>query len=119
MKSTEPKALSYTFSNGVEMKGSFEQIQKAAEAFKEKIDFKKLDLSAAPRGYYPSETKGLVKISEMNDYHIRRALLNRAKYYFTGIYDSEDTNKQFLEKFTALVDDGIVYDLYSELIKRK
>jgi MarR-like DNA-binding transcriptional regulator SgrR of sgrS sRNA len=71
------------------------------------------------KGYYPSESKGLVKISSMNDYHIRRALLKRSKDYFTEIFDKDDTNTVFLKKFAKMTEDQIVVDLYTELAGRK
>lgn len=117
--SKETSKISYTFSNGVEIKGTLEQIAKAASSFGEKVDFKKIDITSVPRGYYPSETKGLVKISEMNDYHIRRALLKRAKEYFGEIYHADDSNAQFLAKFMNLAEDAIVFDLFKEISSRK
>ncbi len=70
------------------------------------------------RGFYSSESKGLIKISSMNEYHIRRALLKRSKDYFTEIFDKDDTNREFLKKFTSLTEDPIIIDLYTELSSR-
>ena len=111
--------ISYTFKNGVEIKGSLEQILKTADSFGEKVDFSTLDLKSVPRGYYPSETKGLTPIKDMNDYHIRRALVKRAKDYYAGVFKTEDSNSQFLYKFTNMADDSIVFDLFKELSSRK
>jgi hypothetical protein len=117
--SKEEKTIFYKFANGVEMKGSFEQIAATAKMFGEKIDGTKVDISSLPSGYYPSESKGLIKISDMSDYHIRRALLKRAKEYFGTIYNADDNNSVFLNKFVSLSDDSLIIALYNELAKRK
>lgn len=112
-KATEPK-LNHTFSDGTSFNGTFEQLQKVASALGMKIT----GITACPRGYYPSESKGLVKISDMNDFHIRRALLKRSKDYFAEIFDKDDTNRQFIQKYSQLLDDPTVADLCTELTKR-
>lgn len=112
------KIITYTFSSGVEIKGTPDQIIKVAEKLGEKLDFKKLPTGFTPRNYYMSETRGLVKITDMSDYHIRRALLKRAKEYLSAVYDANDANEKFLFKFRMLVEDHIVVDLYTELAKR-
>lgn len=112
---TEAK-IEHTFENGVKVTGTFEQLESIASAMGLKLVGVK---APSMKGYYPSESKGLVKISSMNDYHIRRALLKRSKDYFTEIFDKDDSNTAFLKKFTGLADDQIVADLYVELSKRK
>lgn len=112
-KATEPK-LSHTFSDGTSFNGTFEQLQKVASALGMKIT----GIETYPRGYYPSESKGLVKISDMNDFHIKRALLKRSKDYFTEIFDKDDTNRQFITKYSQLLDDPTIADLCTELTKR-
>lgn len=112
---TEAK-IEHTFENGVKVTATFEQLESIAGAMGLKLVGVK---APSMKGYYPSESKGLVKISSMNDYHIRRALLKRSKDYFTEIFDKDDSNTSFLKKFTGLVDDQLVADLYVELSKRK
>jgi hypothetical protein len=113
--STSDRKIKHTFPDGTEFTGTIEQLQKVSET----LGFKLTGMSSAPRGYYPSVSRGLVKISEMNDYHIRRALLKRSKDYFTEIFDSTDTNGIFLKKFTGLTEDSLIVDLYTELANRK
>ena len=108
--------IDHVFSDGTKFSGTFEQLQTVASALGLKLELK--DVSFVPRGFYPSESKGLTKISEMNDHHIRRALIKRSKDFFTEIYTKEDTNSKFLSKFTSLTDDAIIIDLYNELAKR-
>lgn len=122
-KSSKPKSatstvetIEHTFDNGLKVNGTFEQLTSIAKAMGLKLVGVKAPLK---RGYYPSESKGMIKISEMNEYHIRRALLKRGKDYFTEIFDKEDTNTEFLRKFTKLTEDSIIVDLYSELASRK
>ena len=109
--------INYKFPSGLEVNGTMEEILAIAKTLKVEVDFTKL--GKIPAGYYPSESKGLIKISEMSIYHLRRALLKRAKDYFTEIYDAADTNETFLKKFTGLTDDRIVIDLFLEIQKRK
>jgi hypothetical protein len=106
--------ISHTFPDGTAFTGSFEQLQKVSAALGMKIT----GISVCPRGYYPSESKGVVKISTMNDYHIRRALLKRTKDYFTRIFEKEDDNREFLNKYTQLLNDPVVEDLLNELAER-
>lgn len=105
--------IKHTFPNGTEFTGSFEELQTVASA----LGFPLTGITAVPRGYYPSETKGAVKISEMNEYHQRRALLKRSKDYLTTIFDADDSVETFLTKFTDLPGDPIIQDLYTELNK--
>jgi len=111
------ETLTYKFKDGTEISGSIEKIEKAAAAFGEKIDLSVFK-GKIPRGYYPSETKGMTKISEMNEYHLRRALLKRGKDYLAEIYNPDDSIPAFLKKFTDLSEDQIVQDLFFELNKR-
>ena len=108
--------IKHKFQDGTEVSGTFEQLQKISAALGLKLIGVKV--RATPRGYYMSETKGLIKISDMNDYHIRRALLKRSREYFAEVYDKDDTNKMFLKKFTDLVNDTVIIDLYNELARR-
>lgn len=108
--------IDHVFPDGTKFSGTFEQLQTVASALGLKL--KLTGVSFVPRGFYPSESKGLTKISEMNDHHIRRALIKRSKDFFTEIYTKEDTNSKFLSKFTSLTDDAIIVDLYNELAKR-
>ena len=112
----ETPTIEHTFQNGTKVVGTYEQLETIAKALGLKLVGVK---GPVPRGFYPSESKGMVKISEMNDYHIRRALLKRSKDYYTEIYDKDDTNTTFLNKFTNLTNDNIIVDLFSELASRK
>ena len=107
--------VEHTFENGVKVSGTLDQLESIAKAMGLKLVGVK---APSTRGFYPSESKGLIKISEMNEYHIRRALLKISKDYFTEIFDKEDTNTQFLSKFTKLTEDPIIVDLYTELHSR-
>lgn len=106
--------LDYVFPDGTKFTGTLKQLETVAAALGHRID-----LDVAPRGYYKSESKGIVKISEMNDFHIRRALLKRSKDYYTEVFKADDTNAQFLKKYTGLTEDAVVIDLFTELSKRK
>ena len=108
--------IEHTFSNGTKVTGTYTQLETIAKALGLKLSGVKAPVA---RGYYMSESKGLVKISEMNDYHIRRALLKISKEYYAGMYDKNDTNSDFLNKYVSLTNDQTVQDLYTELASRK
>lgn len=108
--------IKYVFPSGTEIVGTIDELEKFAKASGVKLDYTKIGV--IPKGYYPSESKGLVKISSMTDYHLRRALLKRAKDYYAEVYESSDTNKVFLGKFLNLSEDPIVVSLFTELKKR-
>ncbi len=114
-KSTE-KSIEYTFENGLKISGTIDQIETVASSMGLKLNYK--SIGHRPVGMYPSATKGLVRISTMNDYHLRRALLKHAKDYYAEVFQATDSNKQFLTKFTGLADDSLVVDLFTELSKR-
>ena len=106
--------INYKFPSGLEVNGTFEEIEKVAKAIGHKLDFSKFT-GKIPRGYYPSESKGIIKISEMSEFHLRRALLKRAKDYYTEIFDAKDTVSEFLNKFINLAADPIIEDLFMQL----
>lgn len=107
--------VTYKFPDGTKFTGTYDQLEKVATTLGHKI----AGISRIPKGYYMSESKGLVKITSMNDHHIRRALLKRTKDYFAGLYAKDDSNTSFLTKFTKLTDDSVVVELYNELSKRR
>jgi len=108
--------IKYTFSTGLEVSGTLEEIDAIAKSLKLKLDY--TVIGKVPKGYYPSESKGLTKISEMNAHWLRRAILKRAKDYFAEIYNPEDTVIVFLNKFIGLSDDQIINDLFTEIKSR-
>jgi hypothetical protein len=109
--------MKYKFKSGAEVEGTVEQILEVAKALGETVS---LD-SALLTGYYVSEHSGLLKISEMQERHLRNALLKRAKKFYEelGKNSSSLTLPNFLENFTALVEDKVIYQLFAELAKRK
>ena len=114
---TTGSAISYTFENGLEVKGTIDQLEAIATSMKLSLNYK--SIGHRPVGFYPSTSKGMVKMSSMNDYHLRRALLKEAKEYFTGVYASEYSNVAFLNKFMKMADQPLVVELFTELSTRK
>jgi hypothetical protein len=110
------KPITYKFENGVETTGTIEQLLKVAEALGEKLRPETID--SVPRGYYLSSSKGLVHVNSMTDFHIRRALVKRAKTYMDSIFDAADDNATFMKKFINLTDDTAIIDLFNELSER-
>lgn len=116
----DKKTITYKFPSGAEVTGTLEEIVEIAKALKTTVDFSKIDLTkvTVPKGYYPSESKGLIKVSDMGEWHLRRALLKRAKEYYAEMFDPKDTLEQFLNKFTLLSEDQIITDLFTEIKKK-
>lgn len=112
--------ITHKFASGLEVSGTFDEIAAVATALGQKLDLTELYKKNGEHisGYYPSESKGLIKIADMQDFHIRRALLKRAKEYYSGVFDAKDENEKFLTKFIGLVDDRIVKELFIELQSR-
>ena len=113
--------INHKFENGLQVTGTLEEIITIAKALSLKFDVSKflaVNGGSLP-GYYNSTSRGVIRIDSMSDVHLRRALLKRARIYYTEIFVSTDTNRQFQKKFTSLVDDRLVVELYTELSKRK
>jgi len=111
------KKFKYTFKSGSEVNATLPELEKIAKSLGEKLDYKALGVT--PRGYYASESRGFTKISDMNEYHIRRALLKTAKEYFAALGNDLTTPVgTFLIQFTNLAEDPTVQDLYTELSRR-
>ena len=109
------KKIKYRFENGALVVGTIEQIESAAKGMGFKIDYSRI---GSQPGYYPSSTKGLVKISSMNEMHIRRALIKRSQTYLDSVFAAKDSNRIFSKKFVNLAEDPIVKDLFIELQNR-
>ena len=116
--STSPESapIDYTFENGLKVSGTVSQLEKIASTMGLKLNYH--TIGHRPTGFYPSTSKGLIKISSMNDYHLRRALLKYAKDYFSDIFSATDSNVEFMKKFTAFPDESLVLELFAELAKR-
>ena len=111
--------MNYTFKNGVKVEGTLDQINIVAKSLKEVINPKNIT-GTLPRGYYVSSTKGIMKITDMQDVHIRNALLKQSKEHFEVLQKEKGLkNTEFCVKYTQLTDKPLVIDLYSELEKRK
>ena len=108
--------IKYTFPSGLEVIGTVTELETIAKSLGQKLDYNVLGI--VPKGFYPSESKGLTKISDMNPHWLRRALLRRAKDYLAEIYVASDTREVFLQKFINLSEDQIVFDLFNEINKR-
>lgn len=108
--------VTYTFKNGTIVKGTVEQILAVANILKETVDLSKL-----PRepGYYKSASKGLVKISQMNDIHLKNALCKSIKNFYEKLAAAPYTDLATFEAMsTSLAADPVVSDLYKEVTAR-
>lgn len=110
----------YSFSNGVTINGTAEQILKAAEAFGEKID--PVMLGIIPAGFYVSSDGELKEISKMHTQYIINALLKRTLEHFESIRIKKITDDselpQFLVNYVNLTENPQIEALYTELTKR-
>lgn len=69
------------------------------------------------RGKYNS-SKGVLKLSEMNEHHIRRAIVKRKVDLLLNCYTAEETNLEFLQKVALISRDRVINSLKRELRKR-
>lgn len=110
--------MNYTLKSGAKVEGTVDQIITICKSVGETVDLSQI--SETPSGFYASETKGLVKISEMNEHHLRNALLKQSKEHFETLgKKSTLTNIQFLKEYASLTEKSVVVELFSELSKRK
>lgn len=111
--------LTYEFSDGSSMTGTADQILKYAKTMGLAIDTKKLGI-ATPRGYYSSRSKGLVKISEMDNIHIINCLNKLTIEYYTELKEHfrEMSVASYLKLFVGLTENSEIEDLFLELQKR-
>ena len=106
------KIVEYSFKDGTTIKGTMEDIINFARIKGEPINFLG---DYAPEGYYNSESKGLIKISEMNPVHIKNALNKVAFTYFKELGKAPLSNKQYCRKFTELATLPKVQELFEAL----
>lgn len=71
-----------------------------------------------PKGYFLSARKGLIKLSSMNQYHLKRALIKRQRELLSEIYRPEDSSEEFLLKLRSISRDKILNSLKREIKKR-
>lgn len=105
--------FSYKFKNGTVATGTVEQIKAIADILGEALE----GIEEIPVGWYPSSTKGLIRIADMNEKHIKNAINKIAYTYYLEIGKSDDT-EEYLKKFVALAELPKLQELFNELIKR-
>lgn len=114
--------MKYTFPNGTTVEGTLDQIMAVAKALGLPVNLDILGAITPPRGYYNSESKGLLKISSMESIHIRNALLKRATSFFNGLSTKSVSTKSdriaFLKSFTSLTTDSQIEDLFVVLSRK-
>lgn len=108
------KSFKHKFPNGSEFTGTLDELSKVAIALKQPL----IGIEDLPRGYYTSSTDGIVKISNMHSFHIRRALLKATNDYMKKVFDAEDTNTKFIEKYAGIINDTLIQDFLNELVAR-
>lgn len=107
----------YKFKNGAQVEGTVEQILEVAKSLGEIVDLSKLE-GPKPKGFYVSESHGLIRIKDMNESHIRNALIKRSKEYYENLRKRKTSIDEFLKGYTSLAEDITVVELYNELAKR-
>lgn len=108
--------MKYVFSNGSQVEGTLEQIMKVAEVFGEKVD--KAKILERPKGYYFSESKGVVKISDMNEVHIRNAITKSTIKYFSELPKAVPIS-DWMASYFNFQEDILLQELFEELETRK
>lgn len=110
--------MEYIFKNGAKITGTAEHILGYAKLVGEHIDPKLL--GEIPKGYYLSETKGLLPIKEMQTIHIVHALNKRTVEYFQALKPNpKDFDlKNYLITYINLTQRPEIEELFMELSKR-
>jgi len=107
----------YQFKSGAKVEGSVEQILAIAKSLGEVVDLSKIT-GPLPNGFYLSSTHGVMKISDMNEAHIRNALIKRSKEYYENLRKRKLKVDEFMVEYTKLGDDSVVTELFTELASR-
>lgn len=99
--------MKYTFPDGTVVEGSVEKIKTVANA---------LGFQFNTRGLYVSESRGVVRIADMDSVHLRNALLKKTREWAADLYKVpvRDLAKVMAEGPTDLE----YADLYAELAQR-
>lgn len=80
---------------------------------------RKLGLDA-PEGYYPSEGKGLMRISEMHPHHLVNAILKRYRKWVAELSEIREDPQRVLEMIkTGPISDKTLVALIEELVKKE
>lgn len=69
-------------------------------------------------GYYMSETKGLVPIKEMNEFHIKNAITKIAYSFYQNLGKEDISIEDYLRKFVKLAEEPKLGELFAELQRR-
>jgi hypothetical protein len=111
--------ITYEFADGSSMTGTSDQILTYAKTMGLPIDTKKLGI-ATPRGFYASRSKGLIKISEMDNNHIINCLNKLTIEYYTDLKGrfKEMSIDSYLKLFVGFAENSEIEDLFLELQKR-
>lgn len=117
MSTLSTKSYDYTFANGLKASGTISVLEDTARKLGFVLDYKVLGVR--PRGFYPSVSKGLIKIANMHEFHVRQAINKRVKDYLTEKCNKDVTNKQYVSNFMSMADDEVLIDLFADLQTRK
>jgi hypothetical protein len=113
-----PSKLTYKFKNGAQITGTVEQIVSFGAILKEKVDLLKIK-GGVPQGYYNSSSKGLIKITDMHDTHLRNSIVKASISALNDLQNSKTlSNKQFLNRWTTSGNSVKITELVNELTKR-
>lgn len=117
IKAATGSTMTYVCSDGTRFTGDPKNILRILNASAEKIDISQFEGSLP--GFYNSKSRGLIKISDMNSGHIRRALAKKGAIYFTNLgAETHISDKLFSEKFIQFAEDSEIVQLFEELTRR-
>lgn len=104
--------VTYVFNNGSKVTGTVDEILAVGKILKETVDLSRLP---TPRGFYKSSSKGLIRIADMNDVHLKNAICSSIRDFYTKLSRAPYTNlSDFLADSTSLDKDPVITDLYRE-----
>lgn len=68
--------------------------------------------------YYLSSTKGLIKVSDMEIFHLKNALKKEYKRYIDDLFSKELSNQELSEKLVDFSENKLLMNMLSSLYKR-
>jgi len=118
----EKVVLEYTFQDGLKVSGSLEQILSIGQLKKEVVNLQQIAGvdGVSISGYYNSKTKGLIKISDMNNVHLMNSFCYSARTLYEKLSKKtkELSCSDFVKEIQTLSSDSLLTDLANEINKR-
>jgi hypothetical protein len=107
--------IKHTFPSGLEVVGTLDELISIAKVTGQEL--KLADSVELPVGFYLSDSKGLVKLSDMTVDHLKAALLKHTREFFEAL-SKRKVSKAFLNDYVNIDANKVIRSLYAELVSR-